>query len=162
MELAAIRCIGGAGSYPAIGTGIVSSTRVPIVVNTIVGIPSPNDHLTPSPYCGRKVSPCRGAHHGRSRPVICARIVFPASVRKDSWVDIKWNNSAPDDHLTTSPHCCVIASRSWRFASGCPAIAGRVVSPTGVLRFVRPRRSFHCHSKPRYDRFGRWGRWWCW
>ena len=132
VRLAAIRCIGDAGSYPAIGTGIVSAACVPIMVGSIVGIPSPNDHLTPCPYCRRKLSSCRGPHRSRSRPAICARIVFPASVCIESWVDINWNNSAPDDHLTASPHCCVIASRSWRFASWCPAIASGIVSPTGI------------------------------
>ena len=112
--LAAIRCIGGAGSYPAIGTGIVSAARVPIVVNTIEGIPSPNDHFAPCPYCPGKLSSCRGPHRGRSRPAIRARIVFPASVREGSRVETKRNNPAPDDHLTASPHCCMIASADSR------------------------------------------------
>src|SRR5690242_13988125 len=102
------------------------------MVSCIVGISSPNDHFTPSPDSSGELSSDWGAHRGRSRPAVGAGIVFPASICVGGWIDIKWNDTAPDDHLATSPDCYMVPSRSWRFPSLCPAIAGGVVSPTDV------------------------------
>jgi hypothetical protein len=42
--------------------------------------------------------------------------------------------SAPDDHLTPSPHCRVSNSAGRRIdsASGCPGVGARIVSPAGI------------------------------
>ena len=136
MPLAAIRCIDYAGRQPAVGVGIISAARVPIMIDAIVGVAAPDDHFTPCPYCRRKLSPRRGLHRGRSRPAICARIVFPASIGIESWIEIKRNNPPPDDHLAASPDCYMITSRSWCLASRCPAIGSRIVSPA-VIQVAR-------------------------
>ena len=82
-------------AYPAIGTGVVSAARVPKMVGAIVGVAAPNDHFTPCPYCRRKLSSCRGVYRVGSRPAIRARIVFPASVCVESWIEIKLEQFRP-------------------------------------------------------------------
>jgi len=63
-------------------------------------------------------------------PGVRAGIVSPASVQ----IAVVGAKSAPDDHLTTCPHCRVPGSRTGRIsgAGGCPGISARIVSPASV------------------------------
>ena len=75
--------------------------------------------------------------------------------------------SAPDDHFTAGPDCCVMPSGSGRVggAGGCPTVGAGIVPPAGVQisrRRIRPRRSFRCRSTLLCDTFGQRARWWCW
>ena len=77
--------------------------------------------------------------------------------------------SAPDDHFTASPHCRVSVSASrarwscwWLSSCRCRDCISRRCSEWITDANSRPRRSFHCQSRPLCDRLGQWAHWSCW
>ncbi len=117
-------CVDRGSGYPAIRTGIVSSSGHQVAANTIA---SPDNHFTAAPDCRLKLSASRRVSSVRCCPTVRPGIVSAASVHKAAAVV-----SAPDDHLTASPHCCVIASGHGRISSagGHPAVSAGIVSPS--------------------------------
>ena len=77
-------------------------------------------------------------------------------------------SSAPDDHFTAGPDRRVTESGSGRVgrAGRGPTVGARDCicrrcSKT-VAVTIRPRRSFHCRSRPPCGELGQRARWWCW
>lgn len=107
MKISRGGCIGGAGSGPRIGSGIVPSA-------SIFRIPAPDDHFTPSPNRGM-VGSCRWRIDRGSRcPGVGAGIVYSAGVEATGAV-----LSSPNDYCTARPHCRVKRPRSGRIDRAC-------------------------------------------
>ena len=116
--------VGGAGGYPAIGAGIVSSASIQI--GSVAA--APDDHFTTCPNCCVRISRgwCVGGAGGC--PAIGAGIVFAAGVKKRREAAVI---SSPDDHFTASPNSRVKVSAISRIAGtgGCPSIIDASVRP---------------------------------
>src|SRR4030095_11360031 len=70
-------------------------------------------------------------------PAIGAGIISPAGVRN---IRGARQISAPDNHLTPRPHCCVILptiGRAGGAGSG-PSVSARIVSPAGLQKVSAP------------------------
>lgn len=128
------RRVSGAGSCPTIRAWIVlpSGVEIDIWIRRIV-IATPHDHLTAGPCCRVIYSAIRSVSNTGGRPTIRARIVFPTGIQILIAITIL-EGSAPDDHVTASPDCCVICSDTGRIGhtGSRPTIRNGVVSPTGV------------------------------
>src|SRR5439155_21841344 len=110
LRLSTHRCVGGASGYPTIGTRIVSSAAIPVVIDPIVGIAAPDNHFTATPNCCVKLPTTGGVNGCGSCPTIRTRIIFAARVHcKTAVVD-----PAPDDHFAAGSLCCLIGSASVR------------------------------------------------
>src|SRR5207253_2775289 len=114
-----------AGSYPTIGSRIVSPADVRIAAM----IATPDDHLTATPHCRVKLSAGGCIGGVGSCPTIRTGIISPASVKRVPAII-----TAPDDHFAASPDCRVIGSARGCVggAGGCPTIHAGIVSPAGV------------------------------
>ncbi len=148
--------VGGAGSSPTVGTGIVSSTGTrnwwsrtrngcwsrswragwcPVSLASVqIGeaiITAPDDHFTARPDCRVELAWSGRIVGAGGYPIIRAGIISPPGVQI-SETTIRF--SAPDDHFATGPDCGVICPASWNVgrASGCPAIKSGIVSASGV------------------------------
>src|ERR1039458_3787379 len=97
-----------------------------------VGSP-PNDHFAACPH--RRVEVTRGgrAGGGQGRPTVGRRIVAPAVVQIGGAAAVPVI-SAPDDHLTASPHCGMIDARGGAPTGGQarPTAGDRIVAPAIV------------------------------
>ena len=95
-------------------------------------------------------------------PTVGAGIVSPAGVQIASC-----HPSAPDDHFTAGPHCCVPVSGRGRVggAGGCPTVGAGIVSSAGVQKVPpssAPDDHFTAGPHCRVIRIGQRARWWCW
>ncbi len=155
------RRIGGIGSGPAVGAGIVSAASVKIPRCQS----APDDHFTAGPHC-RVISSGSG-RVGRAGgcPTVGTGIISAAGVQIGGVV-IK---SAPDDHFAVGPHCRVTsrAGASVVLVAVQLSVLGLYLPPVfnhsvqGQIA-IRPRRSFRCRSTLPCGRLGQRARWWCW
>src|SRR5206468_2627177 len=129
------------GRSPIIHAWIVSPTRVQIRT----GISSPDDHLTAGPD-GRKIlSANRRVGGAGGYPTVGGGIVSPTGVQIAAAI-----MSAPDDHFSASPHCCVAhpGSGSVGCAGRCPRIinasvwAGRYWGKRILIALLSPSPEF--------------------
>src|SRR6266550_3688215 len=103
------RCVHGVSGRPTIGAGVISTACV-----ENAAAPAPDNHLAAGPYGGVLVSCGRHGIGTSSRPTIGARIVSSAGVEQGEEIV-----SAPHDHLTPSPHCCMKTACVRRVARTC-------------------------------------------
>jgi len=103
----AIGCVESGGFHPIISAGIILPAGVHGVRATIIA--APDDHVVASPDCRMKVSGSGSVGSAGRCPTIGAWIVSAAGVQE---VNYRFNIklSAPDDHFTVSPNCCVRVS----------------------------------------------------
>src|SRR5205814_8379856 len=110
---------------------------------------TPNNHLAAGPERGVRESRDRCVHSFGRGPTIRCGIVSSASV-KDAVTTASY--SAPDDHLTASPHSRVIISRDRHVdhAGSGPSVAGGIVPAAAVqIRvIVTPTPDNHLDARP--------------
>src|SRR4029078_13424999 len=87
-----------AGSYPTIHCWIISPTGIQI------GIAPPDDHLIASPHCRVIRSASRYVNNAGGCPPVRSGTIPAAGVQITAIVAVK---SAPNDHFTACPHCCM-------------------------------------------------------
>src|SRR5437868_4567544 len=119
---------------PTIRGGTVSAAGVERTL--ILTVPAPHDHFIAGPNCCVVVSARRDINDTRRCPTVCIRIVPAAGVGVARRTN---GSSAPDDHFTATPNCCVRRSTLRRVsrASSYPTIAGWIVSAASVQRKPR-------------------------
>jgi hypothetical protein len=146
--------VSSAGGCPGIPGGIIRAAGVQIAAGAVVS--APDNHFATRPDCRMILSAIRRADGASSCPTVGNRIVSPAHLWRNwgwgwsarwswawgrTWAWVRgwgwrwgWTYSAPDNHLTASPYCCVILSGSGRVccAGGCPTAHAGIVSPAGV------------------------------
>jgi len=147
--------VSSAGGCPTVCARIISPAGVQIVAKR-AGPSAPDDHFSSGPdRCVIRSAIGRVGGAGGC-PTIGNRIVSPARTRRSwgwnwsarwgrawgwawAWVwgwGWSWGRSysAPDDHLTASPDCCVKGSGSGRAdgAGGYPTVRAGIISPAGV------------------------------
>src|SRR5207302_1035760 len=107
------RRVGGAGCCPTVCAGIVSPAGAKILRQVIS---APDDHFTAGPDCRVMLSAKGRVGSAGGYPAVCAGIVSPAGVQisPPGAVLIAAVISAPHDHFTAGPDCCVKLSAVWR------------------------------------------------
>src|SRR5436190_1095065 len=125
MIVSSRRHVGGTGGCPTVCVGIVPSASIGRWPAT------PNDHFTASPNGSVAVSRVRRVGGAGGCPTVCNGIVSASGVQIGRGAAAC---SAPDDHLTSGPDCCV---KAWPIgcvggAHVCPSVVSGIVSPAGV------------------------------
>ena len=118
------------GWCPTVGVGIISPAGVS--VESDAHLSAPDDHfIARRPHCGMKGSTSRRASCAGGCPTVGAGIIFPAGIQI---VRADVIPSAPYDHFTAGPDCCVAIARVGRAddAGCCPIVGAGIVFPAGV------------------------------
>ena len=122
--------VGRARSCPTVGTGIISTTGVKRR-RAIVSVTTPDDHFITRPDCGVILPPTGRISGAGSCPTVRNGIVPSPGVDVVARHNIP---SAPDDHLSTGPHCRVEDAPIGRTRGtrGRPTIRAGIVLSSGV------------------------------
>ena len=118
------RCRGRCGG----GCGAISCSSVQIAGVSCAG---PDDHFTPSPYCGVKRSAIRHIRGAGGSPTVGPRIVPATGIQKSADEGIE---SCPHNHFVAGPHCRVRSPLRRDISQGgrCPAIGAWIVPTASV------------------------------
>src|SRR4029077_6922200 len=117
------------GWCPTVGVGIISPAGVSV---ESAHLSAPDDHfIARRPHCGMKGSTSRRASCAGGCPTVGAGIIFPAGIQI---VRADVIPSAPYDHFSAGPDCCVAIARVGRadVAGRGPTVCGRIISAAGV------------------------------
>src|SRR5438552_5674772 len=139
------RGICSACSCPSVGTRAVPASGIEIADNFP---PAPDNHFRACPNCSMLGSGSRRVDRGSGFPRVRGRVVLSTRVVVDVVAEVI---SAPDNHVTTSPHCCVEMSSSGRIGNtgSYPCVCAGIVSSTRIELAVEAKRIATPH-----DHFG--------